>query len=106
MGAINEYERDMIVARMKAGRITKAKKGQHATGRIPMGYTSEVVNGRRTLVKNDSEAEVVRLCFKLRYKGLSFRKIAAYLNNGGDTRQRTAQLNSRPTFTTALFVRF
>jgi hypothetical protein len=54
-----------------------------------MGYTSEVVNGRRTLVKKDSEAEVVRLCFELVYKELSFRKIDAYLNDGGYTQKNS-----------------
>jgi DNA invertase Pin-like site-specific DNA recombinase len=84
MGAINEYDRAMIVARMKAGRIAKARKGEHAAGRIPLGYTSVTVDGRKTLVKNNAEAEIVRLVFNLRAeRNLSYQKIADYLNENG-----------------------
>jgi DNA invertase Pin-like site-specific DNA recombinase len=81
IGAINEWDRAMIVARMKAGRIQKAKSGQHAIGRIPLGYDSVMENGKRTLVVNNDEKAVVEMVFHLRDdKGVSFQKIADYLN--------------------------
>lgn len=84
MGAINEFERKMIAARMKAGRRAKARKGEHAVGQIPTGYKLIVDGNKKILEKDDKEAEVVRLIFKLREEeGMSYREIANYLNDHG-----------------------
>ena len=84
MGAINEYDRKMIISRLKAGRIAKTRKGEHATGRLPMGYDSVLKDGKKKMVKVESEIEIVKLIKQLReVKLLSYQKIADYLNNQG-----------------------
>ena len=40
-GAISEYEKAMIVARLKAGRRKKVRQGGYAGGWLPYGYTTE-----------------------------------------------------------------
>lgn len=82
-GVMNQYERAMIAIRMKAGRIQKARSGEHAGGRVPTGFKTVVNGKKRTLEKNEEEIEIVRLIFELREKGFSYQYIADYLNEKG-----------------------
>lgn len=83
-GIVNEYEREIIALRMKAGRIAKAKKGEHVVGRIPTGFKSVVKGNKKVLEKVEEEIEVVRLIFELKDdKKMSYRKIAEHLNELG-----------------------
>jgi site-specific DNA recombinase len=83
MAALAEYEGAKIAARMKDGRIRKAASGQHATGRIPYGYDSVIVDGKKKLVVNEEEAKVVRKIFAMRENGYSYIRIAEILNKEG-----------------------
>ncbi len=84
IGAINEYDRCMIVARLKLGRAARAKSGERGVGAIPLGYTMQMVDGHRTTVINDSEAEIVNHVFRLRdVDKLPFQKVADWLNDSG-----------------------
>lgn len=83
MGAINEYDRAMIVLRLRGGRIAKARQGGHAVGPAPMGYRTAEVDGRRVLTKHDEETTTIRYVFALHDKHLSYNKIAERLNSEG-----------------------
>lgn len=82
-GVMNQYERAIIAARMKSGRIQKARSGEHAGGRVPLGYKSVVKGNKKVLEKDEEEAKVVQLIFELRDRGMSYRDIADYLNKHG-----------------------
>lgn len=71
-----EQERKNITLRTSGGRSIKAKIGGYAGGRCPFGY--KVVDGE--LVIDTYEAEVVKLIFDLRNKGISYNHIAQELN--------------------------
>ena len=71
-----EQERHNITLRTSGGRTIKAKTGGYAGGRCPFGY--KVVGGE--LVVDVYEAEVVKLIFQLRERGMSYNHIAQELN--------------------------
>ena len=71
-----EQERNNITLRTSGGRTIKAKTGGYAGGRSPFGY--KVVDGE--LVIDNYEAEVVKLIFDMRSKGMSYYGIANELN--------------------------
>ena len=72
-----EQERNNITLRTSGGRTIKAKTGAYAGGKAPFGY--KVKDG--LLVIDVYEAEVVKLIFELRQKGMSYNHIAKELNN-------------------------
>lgn len=80
LGAVNEYERSMIVLRMKSGRKIKAAKGGYA------GYGSPAFGKRaidKELVTDEREAAVAARMQELRADGESYRQIADQLNTEG-----------------------
>jgi DNA invertase Pin-like site-specific DNA recombinase len=79
LGAVSEYERDMIVLRLRAGRRLKAERGGYACGAPPFGSRAE----NRELVTDAAEAATVALIVRLRKRGLSLRQIGAELEAGG-----------------------
>lgn len=81
LGAIAEYERDMIVLRMRAGKSAKLERRGYAHGRPPYGWRAE--GGE--LVPVDVEQRVIAQAVKLRRSGLSYRQIAAKLTESGAT---------------------
>ena len=87
VAAFAEYERAVIAARLKGGRKqAAAKKGTFSGGLGVLGYrpTGTKVNpGRGELVLVDSEAEAVRIIFRLRAEGLTLKSIAGELNGRG-----------------------
>jgi DNA invertase Pin-like site-specific DNA recombinase len=84
IGAINEYDRCMIVARLKLGRVARAKQGERGVGAMPLGYAMQVVDGRHTTVIDEAEADVVRHVFRLRDEHtMPFQQIANWLNDNG-----------------------
>jgi len=81
-GAINQYEKAMIVLRMKAGRSKKARDGGYAGGSPGLGYVT-----RRESRKSPSylqvapeEASTVELIYELRGQEKTLKDIATYLN--------------------------
>ncbi len=83
MGVFAELEKNLIKARLTAGRLAKAREGGYAGGRAPIGYTSEA--GRKTLEVDEEKAKTVCRVFELDDKGLSLRAIARKLNAEGHT---------------------
>lgn len=59
-----EFEREKIAERVTRGRNNKIKAGHVvASGSVPYGYRSGVVDGKNTLVPYEPEAKIVRLVF-------------------------------------------
>lgn len=80
LGAVNEYERAMIVLRMKAGRRIKASRGGYA------GFGSPAFGQRsidKELVADEAEQAAVARILELRGEGLSLREIIARLDAEG-----------------------
>ena len=80
LGAVNEYERSMIVLRMKSGRTVKAAKGGYA------GYGSPAFGLRsvdKDLVTDERQSAVAVRIRELRKAGKSLRQIAGQLNAEG-----------------------
>ncbi|MBQ1072496.1 recombinase family protein [Micromonospora sp. C31] len=77
-----EYERNMIIDRVKSGMTAKASKGQWAGGTRPYGY---LVNpDTQRLVPNPDEAPILRDIFRLYTRDrLGTRAIATDLNARG-----------------------
>lgn len=90
MGIIAEYERDMIVLRMKRGRRVKARAGGFAYGSPPFGY--RVADG--ALEPDPTEQATLRAARRLRRRGLSTRAIAADLNAAGHRTKRGREWSS------------
>lgn len=72
-----EQERNNITLRTSGGRTIKAKTGGYAGGKAPFGYKVE----NSELIIDTYEAEVVKLIFEMRGRGLSYNHIAQELNN-------------------------
>lgn len=92
MGAVAEYERELIVMRLQAGRRRKAEGNGYAYGSPRFGYRSEKrKRGSRiesVLVKDTTEQETLRRMRVLRDEGKSLRQIAAVLNDEERTAKR------------------
>jgi DNA invertase Pin-like site-specific DNA recombinase len=83
LGAVNEYDRAMIIARLKAGRISKASLGGHAVGAVPLGYKIDNSGSKPVRIVDDDEAEIVRTIHRLREQRWSYQAIADQLNESG-----------------------
>ncbi len=76
--ALDEFYSDNLSGEVMKGLTVLAEKCQHTGGRPPLGYDVDPVT--RKLVINESEAETVRLIYKLYLEGYGYDKIAKYLN--------------------------
>ena len=80
LGAVSQYERAMITARMKRGRAAKAARGGYAAGAPPYGWAAK--DGE--LVEVPAEQGVLDMMRKMRYDdGMSVEAIAERLNGMG-----------------------
>lgn len=79
LGAISQYERQVIRGRMLAGKAAKAARGGYVGGRPRFGWRAE--GGQ--LVADEAEQAVVRRARELRGRGLSLRAIGAQLGASG-----------------------
>jgi site-specific DNA recombinase len=94
IGGFGEFERSVITERLMDGIHNKAKNGNHATGSIPTGYKSVLEDGKKKMVIDESEAQIIELIFHLRdVDKLSFYQIAEVLNDKGykPKRSKTGQ---------------
>jgi len=74
-----ELERETIKGRLWSGRRKRLEQGKFAGGSVPYGY--RLRNGQ--LVVDPKAAETIRLIFKLRAKGLTYKELAEKLNHDG-----------------------
>lgn len=73
-----QYEHRNIIERMKNGSEELRKKNGEKGGSVPLGYR-RVEGG--TIEINNEEADIVRMIFTARLKGMSMNKIADCLNH-------------------------
>lgn len=79
LGAIAQYERAVIRARMAAGRAAKRSAGGYAGGRPPFGW--KATGG--ALVEDPDEQAALRLILDGRAAGRSYRALCADLTGAG-----------------------
>jgi DNA invertase Pin-like site-specific DNA recombinase len=91
LGAVNEYEKSMIVLRMKSGRAIKAKRGGYAYG--SPAYGQRATGGE--LITDEEESATVNVIMNLHRAGLSLRNIALHLNSDGLTSKRGGQWSAK-----------
>lgn len=84
LGAVNEYDRGMIVLRLRAGRQQKARMGGYAYGAPHFGVRAE----SKALVRDEDEAVVVDRVAQLHASGLSLREIGRTLHAEGRRSKR------------------
>lgn len=79
LGAIAEYERDVVRLRMEAGKAAKRAAGGYVGGAPPFGW--QAIGGQ--LVPHAAEQETLRRMRRLQRAGHSYRSIAVELNRAG-----------------------
>lgn len=84
LGAIGQYERALIVARMHAGREAKAAKGGYAYGSPPFGMRA--VEGE-LVIDEDEQATMARID-ELRRRGVTLRQMGEILAAEGHRPKR------------------
>jgi DNA invertase Pin-like site-specific DNA recombinase len=84
MGAISEYDREMTVDRLAAGRTAKAARGGYAHGALPYGYRS--VKGK--LVPVPIEQHALAKMKALSAQGVPVNEIARVLTAEGHPTKR------------------
>ncbi len=87
LGAIGQYERALIVARMHGGRVAKAAKGGYAYGSPPFGWRA--VEGE--LVIDEEEQSTMARIDELRRRGVSLREMGETLLAEGHRPKRSAR---------------
>lgn len=75
----SQLEKELIVFRLREGRIDSAENGKKACGALPFGYTK----AGDILEINLRESEFVEKIFRWAAKGSSYSKIAENLNKAG-----------------------
>lgn len=86
-GAVSEYDREMTVDRLAAGRQAKAARGGHAHGALPYGYRS--IKGK--LVPVPAERQALARMKELAAQGVSTREISRVLADEGHPTKRGGQ---------------
>jgi DNA invertase Pin-like site-specific DNA recombinase len=84
LGAVAEYERSMVVLRLRNGRRRKAQMGGYASGAPAFGYEAR----DKTLVVSNEEHETVKRITDLRDSGASLREICSTLESEGRKSKR------------------
>ena len=89
LGTFAEYERQLIVSRVKKGMEKRAGEGKW-NGGFMLGY--DVVD--KKLVINENEAEIVRKVFELRISGKGYKWITNHLNESGKKTKHNASFST------------
>lgn len=84
LGAVSEYERSMVVLRLRNGRRRKARTGGYASGAPAFGYQARDGD----LVELGEEQVTVKRICDLRASGASLRKICSILESEGHRSKR------------------
>lgn len=90
LGAISEYDREMVADRLEAARKAKAASGGYAHGALPYGYRS--VKGN--LVPHEAEQVALERMQALAVEGHSTREIAEILTAEGHPTKRGGKWSS------------
>lgn len=87
LGAVNEYDREMVVSRLAAARQLKAQRGGYAHGALPYGYRS----AKGKLVPVPAEQRALTKMKSLDAQGVPAREIARVLNAEGIPTKRAGR---------------
>jgi DNA invertase Pin-like site-specific DNA recombinase len=90
LGAISEYDREMVVDRLEAGRRAKAARGGYAHGALPYGWGSQ--HGK--LVPVPIEQEALAKMHSLAEQGVPLSEIATVLTAEGYPTKRGGSWSS------------
>ena len=75
-----QLERKMIHKRCSEGRLKVIERGGYVSGRPPYGSTKGSEDGKKKLVDNEFEKEVIANILSMRADGHSYRSITKWLN--------------------------
>jgi DNA invertase Pin-like site-specific DNA recombinase len=84
LGAVAEYERSMVVLRLRNGRRRKAQMGGYSSGAPAFGYEAR----DRSLVESEHEQVSLARIAELRDSGASLRTICSTLESEGHRTKR------------------
>ena len=81
-GEIAQYDKELILTRMREGLYKATQERGERQGKVPYGYT-RIGNSKNTKIEiNDAEAKVILFVYEEREKGLTLQKIADQLKIG------------------------
>lgn len=80
LGSFAEFERNLINERTRYGRISTARSGKYAGGKLPYGY--KLVGNQ--IVVHEEEAQIIRRIFQMYLEGRSYATIATTLNRSSE----------------------
>jgi site-specific DNA recombinase len=83
MTAVSQWERRAIGERTKAVLQFKRSNGEKTGGRVPYGYDVVDRCGKKALIPNEGEQEVLRVMREMKAAGQSYQQIADALNASG-----------------------
>lgn len=83
MEGIDQLDRDMIIKKLKEGKITKAKNGVKACGTAPLGYMWKTQSKKRVIVQDPRTADIVQDIFKSYLKLKSLESVRKHLDEQG-----------------------
>ncbi len=86
LGAVAQYERELVLLRLKRGRALKHQRGGFAYGSPPFGQRAE----DRELVAEPAEQRALARMLELHQAGLSLRQVAAALDLEGHRPRRAS----------------
>jgi DNA invertase Pin-like site-specific DNA recombinase len=101
LGAIAQYERALIVLRMRSGKLAKQVKGGYIGGRVPYGFD---LTTDGYLEPNAPEREAIDLMVRRRAEGATLRAICSELDDAGH-RPKSASANWYPATVTGILRR-
>ena len=91
LGAVSQYERQMIRLRMLAGKQRKALAGRKAVGAYPFGYGAVGRGRERDAGPREDEQVALSRMLELRRAGASYRETASALDAEGFRPRRAAR---------------
>ena len=90
MALVGEFERNTIAQNVKMGMKAKARAGEWCGGMAPLGYrwvpiedTENSPRKKSRLEIDETEAEIVRLIYRLYISGKGYKAIVNHLNKNG-----------------------
>ena len=90
LASVSQWEREVIGERTSAAMQHMRNQNQYTGGKPPYGY--DLVDGE--LIENENEQQVIKLVAKYKAAGLSYRKIAAVIDEAGHKSRTGNQLSA------------
>jgi DNA invertase Pin-like site-specific DNA recombinase len=88
VGVFSELERRLVVKRLRDGRSAKEALGRKSVGAYSFGYRGSGVGRNRDAAPHPDEQAALEAIVRLRRQGLSYRRIAALLDDLGHSPRR------------------